>query len=308
PLSSAAALGKANIIKLLGKENSSEILNLLEERIRKNEEILQLTLQDLQKQGVILSTRVRNHGSAGEEDENSLQNDKIGPNKIGVTSGTSKPSSFINTFAYTVVDTTKGIFQFVSSPFKAAISMEPSKAITVQGIDSNGILLLLDVFIRKITGQKYISTVDHSVSPLEAQVYALNIIEEFEKVVEQAALKSGISMHRLNIDCIEMQKEVTAKITGGKFNEISGVLNSYVEQACHDRETGKLSPKKFNKFVIVSNKELDLIVNQSIEQILHNRDSTLEVEEQQINLEPQSYLSNTSVQGHLIQNKVKLIF
>lgn len=76
-----------------------------------------------------------------------------------------------------------------------------------------------------------------------------------------------------------MQKEVTAKITGGKFNEISGVLNSYVDQACHDRETGKLSPKKFNKFMIVFNKELDLTVNQSMQQIFYNRDSTLEVEE-----------------------------
>ncbi|OCA05869.1 latrotoxin-related protein [Wolbachia endosymbiont of Trichogramma pretiosum] len=150
--------------------------------------------------------------------------------------------------------------------------MEPSKAITVQGIDNNGILLLLDVFIRKITGQKYISTVIQSISPLEAQGYALSIIEEFEKVVEQAALKSGISMHRLNIDCVEMQKEVTEKITGGKFNEILGFFNSY-------------------------------IVNQSMQRILYNRDSTLEVEEQQINLEPQSYLSNTSVQGHLIQDR-----
>ncbi|WP_264336675.1 MULTISPECIES: latrotoxin-related protein [unclassified Wolbachia] len=111
--------------------------------------------------------------------------------------------------------------------------------------------------------------VDQSVSPLEAQGYALNIIEEFEKVVEQAALKSGISMHRLNIDYVEMKKEVAAKIISGKFNEIPKVLNSYVEQACHDRETGKLSPKKFNKFMIVFNKGLDLIVNQSIEQILH---------------------------------------
>ncbi|QBB83766.1 MULTISPECIES: ankyrin repeat domain-containing protein [Wolbachia] len=321
----AAAYGNLNIVKLildksdyvdargalamantLNEENSLEIRNLLEERIRRNEEITQHL--NLQEESSSLSTRVHNRRSIAQKDENSLQNDKIGPNKTGVTSGTSKPSSFINIFAYTTVDTIKGIFQFVSSPFKAAISMEPSKAITVQGIDNNGVLLLLDVFIRKITGQKYISTVVQSISPLEAQGYALNIIEEFEKVVEQAALKSGISMHRLNIDCVEMQKEVTAKITGGKFNEISGFLNSYVEQACHDRETGKLSPKKFNKFMVVFNKELDLIVNQSIEQILHNRDSTLEVEEQQINLEPQSCLSNTSVQGHLIQDKVKLIF
>ncbi|WP_406723117.1 ankyrin repeat domain-containing protein [Wolbachia endosymbiont (group B) of Campaea margaritaria] len=318
----AAAYGNLNIVKLildksdyvdargalamantLNEENSLEIRNLLEERIRKNEETTQHFIRHRrhrysQEEGSSLSIGVHNRRSIVKEDENSLQNDKI-----GVTSGASKPSSWINIFAYTTVDTVKGVFQFISSPFKAAISMEPSKAITVQGIDNNGVLLLLDVFIRKITGQKYISTVVQSISPLEAQGYALNIIEEFEKVVEQAALKSGVSMHRLNIDCVEMQKEVTAKITGGKFNEISGFLNSYVEQACHDRETGKLSPKKFNKFMVVFNKELDLIVNQSIEQILHNRDSTLEVEEQQINLEPQSYLSNTSVQGHLIQDR-----
>ncbi|WP_434732390.1 hypothetical protein [Wolbachia endosymbiont of Zygogramma bicolorata] len=50
--------------------------------------------------------------------------------------------------------------QFISSPFKPAIDMkhsQPSKAITAQGIDTNGTLLLLDVFIRKVTGQKYIS-------------------------------------------------------------------------------------------------------------------------------------------------------
>ncbi|UIP92691.1 ankyrin repeat domain-containing protein [Wolbachia endosymbiont of Anopheles demeilloni] len=278
----SAAYGNLNIVKLildksdyvdargalavantLNEENSLEIRNLLEERIRRNEEITQHL--NLQEESSSLSTRVHNRRSIEQEDENSLQNDKIGPNKIGVTSGTSKPSSFINIFAYTTVDTIKGIFQFVSSPFKAAISMEPSKAITVQGIDNDGVLLLLDVFIRKITVQKYISTVVQSISPLEAQGYALNIIEEFEKVVEQAALKSGISIHRLNIDCVKMQKEVTAKITGGKFNEISGFLNSYVEQACHDRETGKLSPKKFNKFMVVFNKELDLIVNQSMQ-------------------------------------------
>ena len=320
PLYFAAARGNLGVVKLildksdyvdargalavantLNEENSLEIRNLLEERIRRNEEITQHL--NLQEESSSLSTRVHNRRSIAQEDENSLQNDKIGPNKIGVTSGTSKPSSWINIFAYTTVDTIKGIFQFVSSPFKAAISMEPSKTITVQGIDNNGILLLLDVFIRKITGQKYIFTVDQSISPLEAQGYALNIIEEFEKVVEQAALKSGISMHRLSIDFVEIQKEITEKIMSGKFNEISEILNSYVEKACYDRETGKLSPKKFNKFMVVFNKELDLIVNQSMQQILHNRDSTLEVEEQQIGLEPKSYLSNTSIQGHLTQDR-----
>ncbi len=43
-------------------------------------------------------------------------------------------------------------------------------------------------------------------------------------------------MHRLNIDSIEIQKEIIKRIIGGKFNEIPGVLNSYVEKACPDIE------------------------------------------------------------------------
>ncbi|WP_353279072.1 ankyrin repeat domain-containing protein [Wolbachia endosymbiont (group B) of Longitarsus flavicornis] len=163
-------------------------------------------------------------------------------------------------------------------------------------VDFNGTIILLDLLIRKVTGQKYISTVDQSISPLEAQGYALNITKEFEKVVEQAAQDSKISMHRLNIDFVKIQKEVTGKIMGGKFNEISGILKSYVEKAYPDEEAGKLSPKKFEKFIAQFNKGL---LNQSIEQILHNRDGRLEVDDaKQMSLEPQSYLSNASVHSH----------
>ncbi|WP_265023236.1 ankyrin repeat domain-containing protein [Wolbachia endosymbiont (group A) of Epistrophe grossularia] len=165
-------------------------------------------------------------------------------------------------------------------------------------VDFNGTITLFDLLIRRVTGQKYISTIDQSISPLEAQEYTLNITKGFEKVVEQAGLKSGVSMHRLNIDFVEIQKEVTGKIMSGKFDEISGIFNSYVEKACSGKEAGKLSPKKFEKFIAQFNKGL---LNQSIEQILHNRGGRLEVDgtkKQQISLEPQSYLSNASVHSH----------
>ncbi|MGX9892650.1 latrotoxin-related protein [Wolbachia endosymbiont of Protocalliphora sialia] len=160
-------------------------------------------------------------------------------------------------------------------------------------MDVNGTIMLLDLLIRKVTGQKYISTIDQSISPLEAQEYTLNITKGFEKVVEQAGLKSGVSMHRLNIDYMGMQKEITRKVMSGKFNEISGVLSSYIEKACPSREAGKLSPKKFDKFIAQLNKGL---LNQSIE---HNVDGRLEVNgAKQMSLEPQSYLSNASVHSH----------
>ncbi len=222
--------------------------------------------------------------------------------EIAASSGT-RPSSWINVFGW--------IRSSVSGLLGSRAAL-PEKTFTQSSIsqisppiDVNGTIMLLDLLIRKVTGQKYISTVGQSISPLEAQGYALNITKEFEKVVEQAGLKSGVSMHRLNIDFVGMHKEITGKIMGGKFNEISGILKSYVEKACPDEEAGKLNPKKFDKFIAQFNKGL---LNQSIEQILHNRDGRLEVDDaKQMSLEPQSYLSNASVQGHLTRNKVKLI-
>lgn len=106
----------------------------------------------------------------------------------------------------------------------------------------------------------------------------MNITKGFEKVIEQAARDSKISTHRLNIDFVEIQKEITGKIMGGKFNGISGVLSSYVEKACTGREAGKLSPKKFDKFMATFNNKLDVSLNQSIHQMLHNENNVLKMD------------------------------
>ncbi|WP_265032114.1 ankyrin repeat domain-containing protein [Wolbachia endosymbiont (group A) of Merzomyia westermanni] len=220
------------------------------------------------------------------------------------TSSAIKPSSWINDLFDWVKGSVGGLLN--SKPtLSRETSSTSSPILQVDAkMDVNGTIMLLDVLIRKVTGQKYISTVDQSISPLEAQGYTLNITKGFEKVVEQAGLKSGVSMHRLNIDFVEIQKEVTGKIMSGKFNEISGVLRSYVEKACPGREAGcpgKLSPKKFDKFMTIFDNKLDIALNQSIQQILHGGDGKLEVrgaEKQQMSLEPQSYLSNASIQNH----------
>ncbi|WP_353281274.1 ankyrin repeat domain-containing protein [Wolbachia endosymbiont (group A) of Andrena trimmerana] len=207
-----------------------------------------------------------------------------------------KPSSWINDLFNWVKGSVGGLLN--SKPTLSKETSNTSSPISQVDakMDVNGTIMLLDLLIRKVTGQKYISTVGQSISPLEAQGYALNITKEFEKVVEQAGLKSGVSMHRLNIDFVGMHKEITRKVMSGKFNEISGILKSYVEKACPGEEAGKLSPKKFEKFIAQFNKDL---LNQSIEQILHNRDGTLEVYgAKQMSLEPQSYLSNASVHSH----------
>ncbi|WP_353273595.1 ankyrin repeat domain-containing protein [Wolbachia endosymbiont (group A) of Agelastica alni] len=214
--------------------------------------------------------------------------------EIAASSGT-RPSSWINDLFGWVKSSIGGLLGSRAALPEKTFTQSSISQISAP-IDVNGTIMLLDVLIRKATGQKYISTVDQSISPLEAQGYALNITKGFEKVVEQAGLKSGVSMHRLNIDYMGMQKEITRKVMSGKFNEISGILKLYVEKACPDEEAGKLSPKKFDKFIAQFNKGL---LNQSIEQILHNRDGRLEVDDaKQMSLEPQSYLSNASVHSH----------
>ncbi len=220
-----------------------------------------------------------------------------------ITNSATRTSSWINDLFGWIRSSVSGLLgselpEVVSST-KSPISQVDAK------MDVNGTIMLLDLLIRKVTGQKYISTADQSISPLEAQGYALNITKGFEKVVEQAALKSGISMHRLNIDYMGMQKEITRKVMSGKFSEISGTLKSYVEKAFPGREAGcpgKLSSKKFDKFMVEFNSGLNVVLNQSIEQILHNGDGRLEVDgAKEMSLEPQSYLSNASVQGHSMQ-------
>ncbi|MDD9334628.1 MAG: ankyrin repeat domain-containing protein [Rickettsiaceae bacterium] len=217
------------------------------------------------------------------------------------TSSSTRPTGWINDLFGWVKSSVSGLLSSKPESTKSPISQVDAR------VDVNGTIMLLDMLIRKFTGQKYISTVNQPISPLEAQGYTLNIIDEFEKVVKQTARDSNISIHRLNIDFVKIQEEVTGKIMSGKFNEISGILSSYVEKAFPGRGAGypgKLSEKRFNEFMAKFNKGLDVTLNQSIE---HNGDDTLEVNNIEEQQGPRSYLNNTSIQGHLTRNKVKLI-
>ncbi|MDR2831566.1 MAG: latrotoxin-related protein [Rickettsiales bacterium] len=136
----------------------------------------------------------------------------------------------------------------------------------------------------------------------------MNITKGFEKVVEQAARDSKISIHRLDIDFMKVQEEVTRKIVGGKFNEISGVLNSYVEKACPEREAGcpgKLNSKKFDKFMAAFN---NMSLDQSIQQMLHNENNVSKIdnikESQNLGLSG----SRTRLNDVLIAGNARILF
>ena len=107
-------------------------------------------------------------------------------------------------------------------------------------VDFNGTITLFDLLIRRFTGQKYISKVDQSISPLEAQGYALNITNRFEKVLNKTAIKSGISVTNLNFDPVVVQSAIIGKIINGKFSEIEKTLYSIAKEACPEfKQTDK---------------------------------------------------------------------
>ncbi|MGL9759483.1 MAG: hypothetical protein ACR5LA_12405 [Wolbachia sp.] len=146
-----------------------------------------------------------------------------------MTSGASRPSSWINVFANTIVGAITGAFQSVSS---SAIDHQPPKAITTQGIDISGTLSLLDVFIRKITGQKYISTAEQPASPSEMLGCSSQIAEEFEEVLKHAAVKSGISVKNLSFNLVSVQSAIFQHINNGQYSKIPKSLYSFAKGAC----------------------------------------------------------------------------
>ncbi|WP_264337014.1 MULTISPECIES: ankyrin repeat domain-containing protein [unclassified Wolbachia] len=279
--------GDRTPLDVAGDEGHNNIVEYLEGKLKKERE---KPAQRKRRHHHGDHDRHRSHLS-----RNLLAIDSSGQLEMAASSGT-RTSSWIN-----------GLFGWVKSSVGGLLNPKPEKISSTKDsisqidapMDVNGTIMLLDVLVRKVTGQKYISTVDQPISSLKAQGYALNITKGFEKVVEQAGLKSGVLMHRLNIDFVEIQKEVTGKIMSGKFNEISRILKLYIKKACLGEEAGKLSPKKFDKFMVQFNSRLNVVLNQPIQQMLHNENGTLEVDgAKQMSLESQSYLSNASVHSH----------
>lgn len=88
------------------------------------------------------------------------------------------------------------------------------------------------MLVRKVTGQKYIPTVDQPISPLEAQGYVLNITKGFEKVLNETATQSGISVTNLNFDPVAVQPAIIGKIINGRFSKIAKILYSFAKEAC----------------------------------------------------------------------------
>ncbi|WP_265023077.1 latrotoxin-related protein [Wolbachia endosymbiont (group B) of Ischnura elegans] len=198
---------------------------------------------------------------------------------------------------------TNDLFGWVKSSVSWLLSSKPKETLSTPSsisqvdapIDINGTIMLLDVLIRKVTGQKYISIVDQSISLLEARGYALNITNRFEKVLNKTAIKSGISVTNLNFDPVVVQSAIIGKIINGKFSEIAKTLYSIAKEACPEfKQTDKFLDHLKSNLEEVLAKEETMILQQKVEK--PSKVLGQEVSRKvQLSKKPDTFLNGTSV-------------
>lgn len=147
-------------------------------------------------------------------------------NTVRALTSVSETSFWVNKFYNWIQSSVKKM------DYKSTLHEDTERAMSYVSapIDFNGTLMLLDVLIRKVTGQKYTPTNDCSLHPLDAQCYALNVIEKFESFLKHIALKYGIPIDSLEINFVEVQQEITKNIISGKDSEIMSVLKTCMEK------------------------------------------------------------------------------
>ncbi|XP_071041188.1 delta-latroinsectotoxin-Lt1a-like [Parasteatoda tepidariorum] len=99
-------------------------------------------------------------------------------------------------------------------------SFPNAKSSLVQSMDANGILLLVDLLVRKLTNEKYNMKLKAPMSALESQVTALEIVEKVSNFVDSV---SDVKAEEL-IDLAKLHSDVYKSIEGGNSNMILSLL------------------------------------------------------------------------------------
>ncbi|RDD34026.1 Ankyrin repeat [Wolbachia endosymbiont of Cylisticus convexus] len=209
-----------------------------------------------------------------------------------VASSSTRPSSWINDLFSWVKDSIGGLFSSRAALPEETLNTTSSISQIDAPIDVNGTIMLLDLLIRKVTGQKYISTADQPISPLEAQGYALNITKEFERLLNETATKSGISVENLNFDPVAVQSAVVRQIVSEKFSEIPKTLYSFAKEACPEL-------KQTDKFLVHLRSQLEgeketALLQQKVEKPSKILDQQVSGKVE-LSKKPDTFLNGTSV-------------
>lgn len=128
----------------------------------------------------------------------------------------------------------------------------------------NSIMLLLNVFVRKVFIGKFIKQKSVPITVIgfpQELSDTLNASGGFEEAVKHAEKESGIAVDLSNIDFREMHKEIAVKIARGKPSEVLEVLISYAEEACAN---GQMNAKECKEFMKAFNAQLNIDSNQTL--------------------------------------------
>ncbi|MDX5526934.1 MAG: ankyrin repeat domain-containing protein [Wolbachia endosymbiont of Andrena nigroaenea] len=137
----------------------------------------------------------------------------------------------------------------------------------------------------------------------------VNGIEINAKTTDEDVTPLHLAVHNGHKEVVEAllnkKADIFARNDCGTVLHLAVVSNNielirFILDIIKDKDPQNFS-EHIGAFMLEFNSRLNAVLGQPIQQILHNENSTLRVSDEQINSGPQSYLSNTSIQGHLTQ-------
>ncbi|WP_157956387.1 ankyrin repeat domain-containing protein [Wolbachia endosymbiont of Folsomia candida] len=215
PLHIAEQQGKREIVALLNHQNTRE-------HQRSRRAIKEIPITNVSDDLELFVAQ--NNATPVMKDWNHVAEEKA-------TSSAIRASSLINDLFGWVKGSIGGLFNSRAALPENNTTQSSLSQVDVQ-VNVDGTIMLLDLLIRKVTGQKFISSEDHSLSLLNAQGYALNITEKFEQVLNETAIKTGISVTNLNFNPVPVSSAIAQHLRSGNFSEISKTLYSSAKEAC----------------------------------------------------------------------------
>ncbi|MFP3023238.1 MAG: ankyrin repeat domain-containing protein, partial [Wolbachia sp.] len=227
PLGIARAVGRSNIVEYLEKKLNKEREKPAQRKRRHHH-----------------GDHSRHHLS-----RKPLAIDSSNQPEIAASSGT-RPSSWVNIVANTIVDAIKGISRFVYSPLKVELPeipengsdhsdtvRNPTKQYTSQFSSevcmSNNIGLMF-FLLQSFLDEKYPLPKFCSITPEEALANTLNIVEEFEKTLEKTAKQSGVLVKDVNF--FKVYLDIAGHVRNERYCQIPNTLYSVAKEVCPKNE------------------------------------------------------------------------
>lgn len=220
----------------------------------------------------------------------------------GTSSAATRIGFRINDLFSWVKSSVGGLFNS-RSPLPESNTTQSSLSQVDAQVNVAGTIMLFDLLIRKVTGQKFISSEDKSISLLNARAGTLSIMEEFEQILNETAVKSGISATNLNFNPVPVSTAIAQHIRNGKFSDISKTLYSSAKEACPEfKQTDKFLNCLDDRLQeVLAEKEVELLVGKQKSLSKANRLLEKSVPQAEVDNKPKGLLSDVAIEGSSVR-------